>query len=505
MSNRALNSLNQWLTLQEAARLLGVHQNTLRRWADAGYIRVQRTPGGHRRFERAQVEQLCRKHVGPDNGQGNHFRDHSYGQPNLLKRLFVLGFDHKVTHRPIRERIAAAEISPRNVYNVLSSTLTTSDGNGSAPQTPILGAVVLNTCHRTEIYGCVPSPQAALAALLGWLQPIAGIDAAEMRHNVRILQGRDAVRHLYEVAAGMHSVVRGEAQILGQVKQAFQQALHVGTTDATLATLFRTAVESGKKVRTQAPVGAIRTSIADMAMDLLVAEERLQTATPPIVVGSGQMAASVIGRLHDLGCKHIVVVSRDPQAAQRLHISDRMSIRVAPPEQLVRLLAETQLIFFCNRSPRPSVGPTELNQAAQLGRRGPLTLVDLAHPPAVVLDSLPADVRLINLAELEQTDASEAAADGEMQNAAAVIDQQLAAFEVWCRERAAASHIAKVSDQISQIAAEELQKILAKRAANDQQHRAVLDELARRIAGRSAHAAITALKALARSNEVKGE
>lgn len=507
MANRSIDGLNQWLTLQEAARLLGVHQNTLRRWADAGYVRVHRTPGGHRRFERAQIEQLWLQRINASDGR-NQQRDRrppnnslSNDRSSLLERLFVVGFDHIVTLRPIRERIAAAELGPLDVYAVLSSTPTIPDGIDRARQAPIIGAVVLNTCHRTEIYGSVPTPQAALTALLAWLRAITGIDAAKLRQNVRILQGRDAARHLYEVAAGMHSVVRGEAQVLGQVKLAFQQALQADTTDAVLATLFRTAVEAGKKVRTEALVGAGRTSVADMAIDRLIAEGRLPANSPPVVVGSGQMASLVITRLHALGYRHVRVVSRDPQAAQRLCINEQMTVHVSPPEQLVSLMGETQLVFFCNRSPRPSVRTVELNQITQRGRHAPLTLVDLAHPPAVVVDALPENVRLINLAELEQAGASEAEADVQVQKAAALIEQQLAAFEVWCRERAVSSHIAAVNDRICRIAAEELQRVLAKLPAGDRQHRTLLEELARRIAARSAHAAISALKELARSNK----
>lgn len=507
MTNRSVDSLNQWLTLQEAARLLGVHQNTLRRWADAGYVHVHRTPGGHRRFERAQIERLWLEHLGASNGCKDlpNSSSPSSERANVLERLFVIGFDHKATHRPIRERIAAAELGPLDVYSVLSAASTQPGGTCAAPQSPPIGAVVLNTCHRTEIYGSSPAPHAVLTALLTWLQTIACIDAAEMRRNVRFLQGRAAARHLYEVAAGLHSVVRGEAQILGQVKQAFQQALHAGTTNAPLATLFRMAVEVGKKMRTQALVGVVRTSVADMAIDRLIAENRLQMASPPVVVGSGQMASLVIARLYALGCNHVIVVSRDPQAAQRLHVSDHMAIHTAPPGQLVSLLGEAQLVFFCNRSPRPAIGTTDLHQAVQRSRHRSLTLVDLAHPPAIVADALPDSVRLINLAELERADTAATEANVQMQQATALIDQQLAAFEIWCRERTVSAHIADVNGRIGQIAAEELQRALAKLPVGDEHHRTLLEELARRIAGRSAHAAITALKTLARSNEAKGE
>lgn len=372
----------------------------------------------------------------------------------MIDRLFLLGFDHTITPRAVRERISAVPLSSGGLLRALPRP--------AAPS----GLALLATCHRTEVYGAAERPAQAVAELLTHLANLADIPRDELASGTRVAHGAMAARHLFEVAAGMHSVVRGESQILGQIKDSLHESIDSDASDAVVASLFRHAIEAGKRVRTEAPLGLANASLADLALSLMPAADELAHAEPaPVVVGSGRMASLVIQRLYRAGVRSLTVISADPNAAERLSRSGHIRLTVRPPQDLSTAITESDYVLFCNRSPRPLLYQEDIDQAhLRRSKRGArrLTLVDLAHPRAVDAHRVPLGVQLVNLQSLEAASGQQVLLDRRAPKAGELIAHHVDAFVTWCFERNASKEITRVRRHIQEAADAELQALLAK-------------------------------------------
>ena len=174
----------------------------------------------------------------------------------MTGRLLALGISHKTAPLPLRERLALPE--GRAVRMLLDLVA----------HEEILEAVAISTCNRTELYLVAADTVEAENVALSGLSRQAGIRPTELLGNLYSLHGPDAVRHLFEVAAGLDSMIVGEAEIQGQVKRAYELALVEGVTGPLTNRLFRDALGAGKRVRTETGIGRSNVSVSSVAVEL---------------------------------------------------------------------------------------------------------------------------------------------------------------------------------------------------------------------------------------------
>ncbi len=366
--------------------------------------------------------------------------------------LYLVGLSHKTAPLEVRERVA---LDPLVGLPALLRAL----GRG----------VVLSTCNRTEIYG-VGEPGPARAFLLA-----RGVGPEHLYQK----EGPEALRHLYRVAAGLDSLVVGEAQILGQVREALFLARKHGATEALLEKAFQTAIALGKRARSETGIGQGAVSVAYAALDLALAVYGDLTGLRVAVLGAGEMAELFLTHLRAHGVDRVLVVNRTLERAQDL--ARRHGGEAYPLSELKRVLAQADLVVASAAAPHPLVHPEDLPRRAK-----PLFLIDIALPRNIhpQVARLPW-VYLYNLDDLEAVvEKNRRARLGEVPKVEALIEKALGDYLEWY-----AGH--RVREAIQALRAEVLREV--------ERDLPGADPLARhKEAGRRAHPRILALKAQAR-------
>ena len=278
--------------------------------------------------------------------------------------LIAAGISHQTAPVEERERLA---IGPEELPDLLAH-FRRLYGNG----------VVLSTCNRTEIYvhvhhnqGEVP-PHELLEQLALW----RGLDPATLPRSYS-LQEAEVAAHLFRVAAGIDSMVLGEGQILGQVREAFSAAHSARTLDAVLARLLHEAVRTGKRARTETTIARYAVSVSSAAVSLAREQVLSLPECRALVVGAGEVGKLAARALRDQGVAQIVVTSRTPHRAQEA--ADFLSAETVPFEQLEDAVATADIVITSSSAPSFLIG-VPLVRAALSRREMPITFLDVAVP-----------------------------------------------------------------------------------------------------------------------------
>jgi len=333
--------------------------------------------------------------------------------------LIALGLNHQTAPVALRERVA---FDADGIVAALRDL---------AGQPGVVECSILSTCNRTELYCAVAPGAEALPA--AWLARHHGFDDGRLDEFLVTHHDDAAVRHLFRVATGLDSLILGEPQILGQVKEAYHHARSAGTLKAPLERLFQSAFAVAKRARTDTRIGANPVSVAFAAVRL--AEQvfaELDRATV-LLVGAGDTIELVARHLRQLGASELRVANRT--LANATALAERFGAQAVPLAELPRQLVDADVVITSTASRTPLI-TRELVRAAQRERRHrPLLLIDLAVPrdvePRVAeLD----DVFLYTVDDLGSViedslrSRREAALEAE-----AIIDMQVEHYVAWSR------------------------------------------------------------------------
>ena len=276
--------------------------------------------------------------------------------------LFSVGLNHTTAAVPVRERIAFATED-------LARALADLRQHAAVDE-----AVLLSTCNRTELYFRADED----AAVVDWLSRDRQMPRAELDTCLYRLTGDAVVRHLLRVAAGLDSMVIGEAQILGQLKQAYTLALANGHVGHGLNRLFACSFATAKRVRTDTLIGAQPVSVASIATDLarrIFSNFREHTA---LLVGAGQMIGLCTRHLHTQGVGRIIIANRDVGRAVSLAQSVQgFGIGLS---DLEAHLSEADILIACTASPEPLIRLPAVRQALKRRKHRPMLMIDLGMP-----------------------------------------------------------------------------------------------------------------------------
>jgi glutamyl-tRNA reductase len=280
--------------------------------------------------------------------------------------LVAIGINHQTAPVELRERVAFAD-------HALPAALSALRGLPGVHE-----AVLLSTCNRTELYAVAEGDGRALDA---WLAAHPGSDEAargDLRPYLYRHEGGDAVRHLFRVATGLDSLVLGEPQILGQVKQAWAAARQAGALGGQLDRLFQQAFVAAKRARTDTRIGANPVSVASTAVRLAQASFARLEDSVVLLVGAGETIELVARHLAQAQVKRLLVANRTLVHAQDL--ASRHGGVALPLEELQRHLAEADIVFSATASRVPVIGRAQVEAALAQRRHRPMLLMDLAVP-----------------------------------------------------------------------------------------------------------------------------
>ena len=334
-----------------------------------------------------------------------------------------------------------------------------------------LGGVVLSTCNRTEVYLAGGEPEGAGKGL----ERASGMDLDGV---LATWEGDEAVDHLFRVAAGLDSLVPGEAQILGQVRLAYEQALTAGATGPVLNRLFEDALHAGKRVRTEARLAEMPESVAESAVDLAAKALRSLERKRALVFGAGRMSELAARDLRDRGAE-IVVSSRTLESAQEL--ADRIGGRAAPFDAVAVELTDADLVVSATRCPYPI-----LHAEAVQPREKPLVLIDIAVPRD--LDPEIGKLEGCTLYDIDALGEGLVGREEDVREAEQIVAEESKRFFEWLRSRGAAPAIAALRRRAEAIRAEELARAEPRLAELSDRERKTVETLTAQIVNKLLHA-----------------
>jgi glutamyl-tRNA reductase len=259
---------------------------------------------------------------------------------------------------------------------------------------------VLATCYRVELYAyLVDGVAEGREVLIDQLAEAHGVDRSALTDHLYVHAGEDVARHLARVASGLDSLVLGEAEILGQVREAFEEARRNGTAGPVLELLFRSAVTSGRRTRSETAIGANPATASSMALSLadgVLGELRERRA---LVVGAGRIALQTLKALTGRGVREIAVANRTPERGHE--VAATFAAATYPLGDIEDALAWADLVITATSSETPVVTSQTVAAASARRRERPLVLVDLAVPADVERATAEIDgVRLFDVDDL---------------------------------------------------------------------------------------------------------
>jgi len=370
--------------------------------------------------------------------------------------IITLGLNHKTAPVSIRERLA---FSPENLASAVKSL--SALGN-------IKEAAILSTCNRTELYCATDNDeslnQQAIEQIVNWLSQFHDLKSSEFSDHLYTHRHEDSIRHALQVACGLDSLVLGEPQILGQMKQAYAQANEQGTMGSLLGKLFQHSFSVAKQVRTDTAIGSSPVSVAFAAVSLskqIFGDLNEHTA---LMIGAGETIELAARHLQSNNIKHIIIANRSVDKGQVL--AEQFDGEAIALPQIPDYLHKADIVISSTASPLPILGKGAVENALKKRKHKPMFMCDIAVPRDVEAEVNELDdVFLYTVDDLheiiqENIESRQEAAE----QAHKIIDNQVDDFLNWERALDSVEVIRDIRESAEVISNEILQKAQAQLA-----------------------------------------
>ena len=391
--------------------------------------------------------------------------------------IFVATLNYRSAPVDVRERLALAADDVRMALRGLPD---------------LSEAVILSTCNRVEIYG-VGDPELAAAAFDG-IALRRGLDPATVRSLVVALSGEPAIRHAFRVAASLDSMIVGESQVLGQMKDAFALARECGTVGPLLHRVMEQAFTVGKRVRTETTLGQHAVSVPFAAVELAKKIFGALRTTRALLIGAGEMGELAARHLRDQGVGELIVTNRTHAKAEA--VAGALGATAVPWDAWRTALADVDIVVTSTGAPGVIITREAVRDA--LARRGPrpLFFVDIAVPRDVdpAVGELP-DVFCYDVDDLGRVvDANLKERAHEAKKAEALVDREVPRFAARLSGLGAAPTIVALRQKVERIRAAEVERALARLAGASPETRQAIEALSAAIVNKVLHAPTVKLR-----------
>jgi glutamyl-tRNA reductase len=396
--------------------------------------------------------------------------------------LLALGISHKTAPLPLREKLALPEGRAAAVLRELTT------------QDSIHEAVAISTCNRTELYLVADDGVDAENEALGILSRQAGIRPTELSSALYSLHREEAVRHLFSVAAGLDSMIVGEAEIQGQVKRAYELALVEGATGPIGNRLFRSALAAGKRVRTETRVSRSRVSVSSVAVELAGAMLGDLATRRVLVIGAGENAELTAQALRDRGVHTVFVANRRYDRA--IGLAQRFGGAAVRFDDLPGELERSDIVVSSTASPHQIVGREELELVAAQREGRPLVLIDIAVPRDIdpSVRDLPG-MALYDMDDLQRAVARNMSVrEAEAASARTLVDDEVEQFDRWLASLDVVPTISALRERGEQVVQQVLKENEARWESLSAADRERLGVMARAVVNRLLHEPTLRLK-----------
>ncbi|MGQ9511655.1 glutamyl-tRNA reductase [Thermodesulfitimonas sp.] len=400
----------------------------------------------------------------------------------------VIGLNHRTAPVEVRERLSFSNEQAREFLTKLRS------------KPGVSAVVLLSTCNRTEFYMFFTN-EIARTAVIEVLCRRAGLEFSELKRHLYVYTENDCVRHLFRVAAGLDSMVLGETQILGQVKDAYQLALETGTTGGYFNALFQQALAVGKRVRTETGIDKNPVSVSYAAVELAKQNLGSIEGRNVLVVGAGKMSELTVKHLVANGVTGVIVSNRSFERAEEL--ASRFGGRAVRFDELYRWMEKADIVISCTGASHYVIHAREMAEVMAKRHGAKIFMIDIAVPrdvepavatlPGIVLFDIDAlqDVVDGNLAERQRI-----AAEAER-----IIEEEVESFRRRQAEQAVIPTIVALKKLGEEIKRKELRRAFNRLGNLSDYERRVIMSLANSIANQLLHEPVRRLKDLALTSQ----
>jgi glutamyl-tRNA reductase len=400
--------------------------------------------------------------------------------------LALIGVNHKTAPIALREKIAISRDELPETLRALAAT------------PGVTECMIVSTCNRVEVLAVVEGPDVSLG---GFLANYSGLDHAILAPHLFEYHDKEAVSHLFRTAASLDSLVVGEAQILGQVKEAFAAARAAGTVSGQLEHLLQSAFSAAKKARTETGIGSNSVSIASVAVEMARKIFGSLQGRTVFLVGAGKMSELAARHLVQQGAGAILVSNRTHERARRM--AEEFDGRVIPYEQLYDAASEADIVISSTGAPHP-IFRREHGQAFLHRRRNkPMFFIDIAVPRDVDPKMNDLDgIFVYDIDDLQQVAVSHMEERGRQAvDAEALIAAEVDRFHQKQRAVNVAPAIVALQRRAEEIRRSELQRIQARLGSLTPEQHLAVEALTRGLVNKFLHPPMQALKQAAREGD----
>lgn len=390
------------------------------------------------------------------------------------------GLNHKTAPINVREKVA---LPPAMHDSLLNSLLDLPEVNEAA---------ILSTCNRTEIYCDTHDPN----VLTSWLAHEHQLSQDSLSPFLYVHEGHQGIKHTLRVASGLDSMMIGEPQILGQMKQAYQNACRLGTVKNQLRPVFEYIFSASKRIRTRSGIGTNPVSIAYAAVQLIGQLFSNYRSLSVFLIGSGETASLVAKYLHQQGVHQFMVASRTLEHARKL--AETFGGKTLSIGDIPQYLPHADVVISATACPLPFINKSLVEHALAQRNQAPMFLLDLAVPRDI--ESNVSDLEHVHLYNVDDLQSMIEKGMDERRHAALqaeqLIDTELDNYIRWHRSLRARDIICNYRNHMQNLAHEELQRTLKKLSAGQDQL-SVLNEFSERLVNKLTHNPTIGLRQIA--------
>jgi glutamyl-tRNA reductase len=399
--------------------------------------------------------------------------------------IVVVGLSHKTALVEVREKLSIPEAQIEEAIAQLKS------------YPHIQEIAIISTCNRLEIYGVAVDLEQGVREISQFLADKAKISLRELRPNLFTLLREDALRHLMRVSAGLESLVLGEGQILAQVKKTYKLGQKYKGLGRLLDRLFKQAISTGKRVRSETSIGTGAVSISSAAVELVHTKVDNLSDYSVTIVGAGKMAHLLVKHLLSKGVTKIAIVNRSHRRAQELCSQfSQVEIQIYPLGEMMEAITTADLVFTSTGATQPILDRAKLEEHLTLEKN--LMLVDISVPRNI--DANVQEVGCVsayNVDDLKAVVAANQETRRQMaEEAEVIIEQEVANYLLWWRSLETVPTISCLRNKVESIREQEMEKALSRLGSEfGEKHQEVIEALTRGIVNKILHEPMVQLRA----------
>lgn len=403
--------------------------------------------------------------------------------------IIVSGLSHKTAPVKIREALSFPEHSLDEALNNLTSYAHINEG------------VILSTCNRTEIYAVAADIDSGRRNIISFLEDRHSLRDCSIEDYLYFHDSLAAVNHLFRVVSSLDSMIVGEAQILGQAKDAYACAFDAQTTDLVLNRLFRQAFGVGKRVRTETDIGENAVSISYAAVQLAKKVFSDLTGKTIMIIGAGKMSELTAKHLVSNGVSDVIITNRNfDRAVDMAKIFDGRAVEF---DKLVDGMADADIVISSTGAPHSIIDKNTMRSVMAKRRHRPIFLIDIAVPRDIEADTNDVDnVYLYDIDDLQSVvESNLAERSREAKEAEKIIKAEIQSFISWQSSLEVVPTIAELRQKAERIRQGELEKAIARMSGLSDEQKNALNALTSGIINKLLHEPMVRLKDSARHKE----